>query len=307
MHGSTQSVGSTLVPRTLHARFAVALSGITALATFAGWHPSSMSTLLIMSIAVALGMPHGALDVAIGPKLTHWALFFPMYAIAFGTAVAAWFVQPLIGLVVFLLISWFHFGAGDTAGFDFSSHLQVARAIATGGLVLSLPLATHAETVHPIFQALLFGRVSLSVETVQLWGFVALAVALPAALVTMVAHVRSHQWIGLAELICLLALGTFATPLISFSMYFAVWHGPRHMMATQVNKKMLIPAVVASVATVTVGLLTWMFVEPSFVVAVRVVFIGLAALTIPHLVVTLLAPRRLPDCRSSNGTNDVVH
>lgn len=84
----------------------------------------------------------------------------------------------------------------------------------------------------------------------------------------------------------------FATPLLSFAVYFALWHSPRHLLASGVDRRSMAPTVVATIATLGLGVGAWVLMEPATATAIRVVFIGLAALTVPHLAVTAVARRR---------------
>ncbi len=61
------------------------------------------------------------------------------------------------------------------------------------------------------------------------------------------------------------------------------------------------PTLAATGATIVFAALVWRFVEPSVPVATQVIFIGLAALTAPHLVVTeLLRSRVFEDAAESS-------
>ncbi len=231
-------------------------------------------------------MPHGALDVALGPQLLHWAVFFPLYGLLAGLTVAMWFGAPPASLGLFLVLSWFHFGSGDAGGWGFGRWGSICRGAATGGLVLGLPLAAHADVVAPIFSHLLLRHGAMSVTQVQTWGFVVCAVVVPAAVLTVGAHISRRQWTGAAEIVLLCALGIVASPLVSFAVYFALWHSPRHMLEVRAGRRATIPTLIATVATIGVASFIWVRFSPEVSTAIQVVFIGLAALTVPHLLVT---------------------
>jgi beta-carotene 15,15'-dioxygenase len=286
-HGNSGSLPNLVSDmRAFHHNGALALSGFVVTCSLAGWQPSTTVSIVIAVIAVFCGMPHGALDVALGPKMLNWKLFFPLYGSAFGLTIGAWLIEPLVSLVAFLLFSWFHFGSGDAHGWGFGSLLIATRATTTGGLVLGLPMAIHADTVAPVFTALQLNRRDIDAVTVRWWGFVILACALPALLFCIAAHLRRRQWSGAAELVMLLLVGSCASPLIGFSTYFAVWHSPRHMMDVGPTRTSLTAAAAATVATIAFAGAAWLSFEPDIQTAIRVIFMGLAALTVPHLVVT---------------------
>ncbi len=275
-----------------HGPIALSVTAIAVGMTLAGWSLSPLTALIVAVVAVALGMPHGALDVTIGPRLMSWHWFFPAYGLAAALTVAGWMAAPKYGLAIFVLLSWAHFGSGDIDGWHFVRWIAVARGAATGGLVLGLPLALHADVVAPIFTTLMLNHKTFAATTSVAWGTAMLAVAVPAGTVASVAHLVTRQWAGFGELALLVALGVFATPLLSFAVYFALWHSPRHLLASGVDRRSMAPTVVATIATLGLGVGAWVLMEPATATAIRVVFIGLAALTVPHMAVTAVARRR---------------
>ncbi len=288
MHGVAGSTSTETRSRLgdLHARSALALTALAAIVSALGWSPSPLFALFVAVVAVAIGMPHGALDVAIGPKLVHWAAFFPAYGAAAAITIAGWLVEPRAGLAVFLLLSWFHFGSGDVDGFGFDGPTKVARGIATGGLALGLPLVFHASIVAPIFDALMFGQHRFGAHEVRVWGAVILAAAVPTFIVAVVQHLLHLQWVGAAELASLALLGVTASPLIAFSVYFALWHSPRHLLRVKASAAAVVPTLAATALTIGGAFAAWMVLDPATTTAIRVVFVGLAALTGPHQFVT---------------------
>ena len=275
-----------------HSPIALSITALAVGVTLAGWSLSPTAALIVAVGAVTLGMPHGALDVTIGPRLMNWYWFFPAYGLAAALTVAGWMAAPKYGLAIFVLLSWAHFGFGDVDGWHFVRWIAVARGAATGGLVLGLPLALHADVVAPIFNTLMLNHGTFAAGTSVVWGTAMLAVAVPAGAVAGAAHLLTRQWAGVAELALLAALGVYATPLLTFAVYFALWHSPRHLLASGVDRRSMTPTVVATIATLALGVSAWVVMEPATATAIRVVFIGLAALTVPHLAVTAVARRR---------------
>ena len=275
-----------------HGPIALSVTAIAVGMTLAGWSLSPLTALIVAVVAVALGMPHGALDVTIGPRLMSWYWFFPAYGLAAALTVAGWMAAPKYGLAIFVLLSWAHFGSGDMDGWHFVRWIAVARGAATGGLVLGLPLALHADVVAPIFTTLMLNRATFTASTSVAWGSAMLVVAVPAGAVACATHLVTEQWAGVGELVLLAMLGVYATPLLTFAVYFALWHSPRHLLASGVERRSVTPTVLATIATLGLGASAWVLIEPATTTAVRVVFIGLAALTVPHLAVTAVARRR---------------
>ncbi len=267
---------------------AVTLSAAALSATVAGWSPDPASALVIVIAAAAIGLPHGALDVVIGPSVAKPLAFFGAY-IGFAAAIVLfWLWAPLSGFAVFFASSWVHFARGDA-----DHHHQLGSAggllgISTAGCAIGLPLALHSETVAPLLSDLLLGTATMSARQVAALGWMIATPAIMAGVVAVMAAVSVRRYAAISELLILGLTAAVVHPLVSFALYFSLWHSPRHLIAMNVDRRVALPTIAATVATLLVAGLVWRFVEPTSSVAVQVVFIGLAALTGPHLVVTEL-------------------
>ena len=78
---------------------AVSVAVATLTATVGGWRPSAAAAWTIAMIAIVVGVPHGALDIEIGPRLTKPTWFFGMYLASALCIVLAWLAAPEIGVV----------------------------------------------------------------------------------------------------------------------------------------------------------------------------------------------------------------
>ena len=94
-------------------------------------------------------------------------------------------------------------------------------------------------------------------------------------------------------------------PLVFFLVYFCALHSPRHLRnATQSadpgdRRRMIGVAAAYTVLTLVAAALVWPWLAGNLASAatlethlVRIVFIGLAALTWPHMIVVMLSERR---------------
>jgi hypothetical protein len=92
---------------------AVCVAATTLTATLNGWTPTSSAAWTIAIIAIAIGLPHGALDIVIGPQLTKPTLFFAIYLTAALGIILVWLAAPAIGMAALFTSSWYHFARGD--------------------------------------------------------------------------------------------------------------------------------------------------------------------------------------------------
>ena len=231
----------------------------------------------------------------IGPRLVKPTLFYGLYGAAALGIVLAWLVMPVLGVAAFFTSSWYHFARGDGA-----HHRDLARAgdllgVSTAGCAIGLPLVLHAGIVTPVLSDLMLGTAALTSAQVALFGVIIAAPSLVAGLVAGLAAVRIRRYSAVVELTTIALVAAVVHPLVSFAIYFALWHAPRHLLTLEIDRHALFRAVWATIGTLLAGTLVWRLAEPEAPAAARVIFIGLAALTGPHLALTeLLRSRPTP-------------
>lgn len=269
------------------ALFALAGLGIAALyALFLP--PLPMQVVLLAPLVAILGLPHGALDLPIAEAL--WPLDSPgrklMFAALYlglsGAVVGVWLLLPAVALLAFLAYSALHF-SDDWAG-------EVPSLRWSGGLAtVGAPALLHHGEVETIF-AVLAPRegAALASDAVALAG--ALALLMLAA--SVLASPRARGAAAL-EQATLWAVAAALPPLMYFAVYFCALHSIRHFTATMAavpdGRRALLVAVVLSAMVTLVGLLALRYGATGTMTTmseqgIRVIFIGLAALTVPHMI-----------------------
>ena len=186
----------------------------TATAALSGAWVTSLACVLLLVV----GLPHGALDIATSRRAAPTAQLAVVgaYLAAAAAMVAVWLVAPLAGLAVFYMVSIAHFAD------DWDKEHQPFFAHAIALALLSAPTVIHADGLRDLFVALTNdARAALLVDVLILAAPVAIAVAL-VGLATMGAGRRS------AEGGCALAAMLLLPPVIGFSMFFCLFHSPRH-------------------------------------------------------------------------------
>jgi Brp/Blh family beta-carotene 15,15'-monooxygenase len=244
--------------------------------------------LVVVAVMILLlGVPHGALDMIFARKLHRiaspvgWACFGLVYGILAIAVVAVWSMAPEVFLIGFLLISAAHF-SGDPA----PGALATTRVV-YGGAVIILPTLMHPEVVSRLF-AMLAGPEAA--DMLMPWLTQA---SLPwfVALVLCSAIEARRSWQTGLELLAVGLLAALAPPLIGFAAFFCGMHSARHILRTVVYGRPMQPWMVLASALVPMGIvlvgsaLGWLFLsEISFDARlVQLVFVGLAALTVPHM------------------------
>lgn len=243
------------------------------------------------------GVPHGAVDhlriasrLGRSISLTWLSAFVCSYAAVALAVAGVWWLLPLPSLVLFLLLSVHHFGSGDAD--------DAFGVLVHGSLPILVPAAVHPDAVGGLF-ALLTGSAD---DGWQRTLHMAQPMLLASALVLLAVRLflrRAGPRGDLLELIAIATAGAVLPPLLSFALYFCVWHAPRHVLhvarelwpgppsrAVARFGAAALPMTLASLAGASI---VFVLLPTDAAVGERwlqVIFVGLAALTVPHLLVT---------------------
>ena len=205
-------------------------------ALFSSWFGSDSLNwqVALAVIALAIGIPHGALDHLVTlprSKPLTMALFVAIYvaiALAAIWAILQWNVWGFIAVVV---MSATHFGIGDSAFISELDHLHNrqgssipiwAYASAGGLLPVVIPLVNNrsTEALTKVNSQLINWHHGYTSE-------IQIAIALIVALSLLVLLIRKRFRDAL-DISLLAALASVAPPLVAFAVYFGCWHAMRH-------------------------------------------------------------------------------
>jgi len=188
----------------------------------------------LAATALAIGIPHGALDHLVTlptsnpAKMTIFVVIYVAIALAAIWAILQWNVWGFIAVVV---MSAIHFGIGDSAfiaEFDRvkgrnGPHIPVWAYASAGGLLpVVIPLVNSRST-----EALTKVNAHLVNWHHGYTSEIQIVVAAIAAisLVTLLLRKRYRDAVDIA---LLAALASVAPPLVAFAVYFGCWHAMRH-------------------------------------------------------------------------------
>ena len=219
----------------LYSSAAIGLTTILSILFSSSLGADSLNWQVAMAVvALAIGIPHGALDHLITlPKSKPWkmAFFIAIYiaiALAAIWAILRWNVWGFIGVVI---MSATHFGIGDSA---FIAELNGLRAKKTNRRAL-FAYAAAAGTI-PVVIPLVNDHSTQALEKVNSelvdWhgGYESEILILVAAVTTIsiLILISAKRYRDLIDLVLLIALVAFAPPLVAFAAYFGCWHAMRH-------------------------------------------------------------------------------
>ncbi|MFB6205164.1 MAG: Brp/Blh family beta-carotene 15,15'-dioxygenase [Haloglomus sp.] len=288
---------------------------------------------------LVLGLPHGAVDHLAVPRVrdrpvTTRALagVGALYGTLGGAYLALWFLAPVPAFLLFIAITWAHWGQGDVyalLALADADHLRtrtqrVATAAVRGGLPMLVPLLSSPAQYRRVARALT-GRFGVSaadlmplfqVETrIALGGaFAALTLATLGIGLARAEHgVRDAGWrIDAGETVLLWVFFLAVPPILAVGIYFCLWHSTRHIArlvlldpdaVVGLRGGSLGPALrgfardAAPLTAVSMLLLGGIYylvpVRPANLAeTVGLYLVLIAVLTLPHVVVVALMDRR---------------
>lgn len=249
---------------------------------------------------IILGVPHGALDGEIARSMLRprlgWA-WFPVFSLSylslFALVLLAWHVAPVSTLAAFLAASVWHFGTEDAKP---GAHLE---ALVRGGLPIAVPMLVHPAATTAVFAAA--AGIPLPQPPDWLWT-ASLAWLALAVVWTGCTALRGH---GRALIAPCLLTGIFVAlpPLTAFAIYFVGVHAPAHTAALIRNtvraprvrdgRSAMLLALPVTALTLLIGAGLWPFYSgaiPERLLSLTIQ--GLAALTLPHMLLDIWMTRR---------------
>lgn len=229
----------------------------------------------ILGIGV-VGMLHGAGDLAVVASARR-----PLFLIAYGVVSLAtllwWTADPAVALPAFLLASAVHFGMED------APNAPLFERVAHGVALIAAPATLHAAA----YAALLHTAGGASSALPRITPALAVAGAAAAALLLTLAWQRRDLWLasGTAALLLL-------PPLVGFTLGFLILHALPQTAerrdrlgyaSTLSYLRGVAPIFLAAIVLAGLVAALLLHFDPS---GIRGLFAGIAALAVPHLLVT---------------------
>ena len=245
-----------------------------------------ISPMICLFLILSIGISHGALDNQKGKRLLNFykiknnSIFYLLYLLIAIIIIIFWLSIPTLSLVVFLIVAAYHFGKEDT---DFLIQKKLNKDIIfyffKGLLVIIAPLMFHfTETVN-IFKLLL-------VENENFY--------------LILSFIETNNLIFF-DFISILILNYFFSPLVAFTVYFCFLHSFRHSISL-INEidnidfksgslKFMKKAMPLTILTAIFYIISLYFLTNYYPIndaIFKTIFIGLASLTFPHILLEYL-------------------
>jgi beta-carotene 15,15'-dioxygenase len=243
--------------------------------------------IVLAALIIVFGVPHGALDTIFarqlyGVKTTKgWVNFILIYVTLAICVVGLWLIAPLVFLAGFLAISIMHFSG------DLVEGIPAPLRFLYGGAIIVLPTLLHSEEVGEIFAFLVndnAAQTMVGLLHLLAWPWIA-------AILLFASDQLHNKPITSLEVLCVSLLAVTAPPLVAFTFYFCGMHSVRHIMRTfrysgKSSFYLLVASALGPMIAVTLmsfGAYTVFRDTPLDARLIQIIFVGLAALTVPHM------------------------
>ena len=256
--------------------------------------------ILCLFLILSLGISHGALDHIKGKKLLKLlnyksiSTFYILYILVGLSVILLWLLFSKILLLIFLIVASYHFGKEDSEFINSKSNLELVYFF-KGSLVITAPLLFHKTETLNIFNNLNFD-ISQSFLISNEFLYVFIAISLFANIIISLNKHIDIKSLLLMDFISILLLNYFLNPILAFTIYFCFLHSIRHSfkLSNELNKKnfikgfkeFLIKAMPLTILTAILFLISLFFLNNYYFLdnaISKVIFIGLASLTFPHI------------------------
>ena len=272
----------------------------------------SISPLVCLLLILIIGVSHGSLDHIKGRKLLkifqikNIITFYTSYFLLAVTIIILWVLLPTIVLIAFLVVASFHFGKEDTQFLiDNNSYLNQFLFFLKGSLVILAPLYFNFNETVSIFKLLLIENESFyqSLNVIENNNFLIIGIVLSAlsSIILFFKKFELRKFTIFFDYFSIIIINMHFSPLIAFTIYFCFLHSIRHSISliTELDQESLRNGLLVfikkatplTVLTAIFCLIGLYFLNNNYNLdsaILKLIFIGLASLTFPHILLEYL-------------------
>jgi Brp/Blh family beta-carotene 15,15'-monooxygenase len=272
----------------------------------------TISPLICLLLILSVGISHGSLDNLKGKKLfqiygiNNSNIFYLVYIFISITIIILWVVIPMLSLVVFLIVASYHFGKEDTQFLIVeNSYFNQLLFLIKGSLIILAPMYFHFNETVSIFKLLLidnefFYKFLNFIETNRILFF-GIILATLSNIILFTKNFEFKKFTIFLDYFSILIINYYFSPLIAFTIYFCFLHSIRHSIAlmSELNEtdlnlgfklfiKKALPLTIFTAAFFLFGLYFLNNYYSFNSSILKIIFIGLASLTFPHILLEYL-------------------
>jgi Brp/Blh family beta-carotene 15,15'-monooxygenase len=272
----------------------------------------NISSILCLLLILTVGVSHGALDHNKGKKLLELLdikstyLFYIAYILISVAVIITWVIIPSMTLIFFLIIASYHFGKEDTQFLinDGSYFTQILYFF-KGFLIILAPLYFHFQETVGIFKLILvdneifyLGLNFIETNKVIQIGIICSTLS---SVFLFLSNFEIKKFVIFLDYFSILILNYYLSPLLAFTIYFCFLHSIRHSisLAIELDSNSIVngfrfffkKALPLTVLTAFFSFIALHQLSNSYNLdsaILKIIFIGLASLTFPHILLEYL-------------------
>ena len=272
----------------------------------------TISPFICLLLILSIGISHGSLDNFKGRKLfqilkiDNFSIFYFAYIIIALIVIFLWILIPYVSLIIFLMVASYHFGKEDTQFLIIeNSYYNQFLFFLKGSLIVFAPMYFHFDETVSIFRLLL-------IENETFYNFLDLIesnrVLLYCIILSTLANIllftknfELKKFTIFLDYFSILIINYYFSPLVAFTIYFCFLHSIRHSISLMseldennlgngfkifIKKALPLTIITAIFCVIGLYLLNNTYNFDSSIL--KIIFIGLASLTFPHILLEYL-------------------
>ena len=272
----------------------------------------TISPLICLFLILSIGVCHGSLDNLKGRKLfqifgiNNFFIFYLSYILISVFVIILWIIIPSTSLLIFLIVASHHFGKEDTQFLIIKdSYLNQLLFLLKGSMIILTPMYFHFDDTISIFKLLLIENESfyeflslIETNKILLYGII---ISTLSSIILFTKNFELKKFSIFFDYFSILIINYFFSPLIAFTIYFCFLHSVRHSISLMyeldknditnglkifVKKAMPLTILSATFCFLGLYLLNNTYNFDSSIL--KIIFIGLASLTFPHILLEYL-------------------
>ena len=267
----------------------------------------NISPLICLLLILTIGVSHGSLDHVKGKKLfnilniSKISIFYFSYILIAILVIIIWIKIPFISLMCFLIVASYHFGKEDTQFLiNENTYFNQLLFFLKGSLIIAAPMFFHFDETIIIFKLLLVDNEIFysTLEFIEVNKIVPIAIILSSlsGICLLLRKFEIKKFIIFLDYFSILVLNYYLTPLVAFTIYFCFLHSIRHSITLiyEIDKndfknglkifgQKALPLTVLTAIFCLIGLYLLNNNYDFNSSILKIIFIGLASLTFPHI------------------------
>ena len=272
----------------------------------------TVSPLICLFLILSIGISHGSLDDKKGRKLfqifgiNNFYIFYFLYILIALLVIIFWIIIPYISLVIFLVVASHHFGKEDTQFLiTENSYLNQLLFFSKGSLIILAPMYFHFDETISIFKLLLIENETFYnfldlIETKNILLYCIILSTL-ANILLFAKNFELKKFTIFLDYFSILIINYYFSPLVAFTIYFCFLHSIRHSISLiseldrhdlgngfKIFVKKALPLTIITAIFYVIGLYLLNNTYNFESAILKIIFIGLASLTFPHILLEYL-------------------